>query len=136
MAKSHSHTVQMASRLFTITSPSRTNRILSQFIYELGPLARKLAEDNPDFIKLQDILYVLKTLSSTDEAEERSNQIKFIHHSLWELYNSNAIIKAFVDETLRIFNGEKGKAESFNPLDELLPNNSSGFHFGKWPRKK
>jgi (1->4)-alpha-D-glucan 1-alpha-D-glucosylmutase len=59
-------------------------------------------------------------LSSSDEPEERSNQIKFVQRTLWELYTSNAVIKAFVDETLRTFNGEKGKAESFNFLDDLL----------------
>ena len=39
---------------------------------------------------------------------------------MWELYNSNAIIKAFVDENMQAFNGEKGKAASFNLLDDLL----------------
>ena len=39
---------------------------------------------------------------------------------MWEAYNSNAVIKAFIDEKVRIFNGEKKKAESFNFLDELL----------------
>jgi (1->4)-alpha-D-glucan 1-alpha-D-glucosylmutase len=86
----------------------------------LSRLKRELAEDNPDFVKLMGILHVLKTLSSSDEPEERSNRIKFIQRTLWELYNSKGPIKAFVDETLRTFNGEKGKAESFNFLDDLL----------------
>ena len=86
----------------------------------MSQLKRKLAEDNPDFIKLLGILYVLKSLSSSDEPEERHNQIKFIQHTMWEAYNSNAVIKAFVDENVRTFNGAKGKAESFNLLDDLL----------------
>jgi (1->4)-alpha-D-glucan 1-alpha-D-glucosylmutase len=86
----------------------------------LSQLKRKLAEDNFDFIKLLGILTVLKTLSSVDEPEERNNQIEFIKRTLWELYNSNAVIKAFVDENVRTFNGEKEKAESFNFLDDLL----------------
>lgn len=90
------------------------------FFKRLPQLKSKLPDDNPDFIKLLGILYVLKSLASSDEPEERSNQTKFIKRSLWELYNSNAIIKASVDETLRTFNGEKGKPESFNYLDELL----------------
>ena len=86
----------------------------------LSQLKKELPEDDPDFIKLLGVLYVLKTLSSADEPKERDNQIKFIQHTLWEAYNSNAVIKAFVDKTLRTFNGEKGKAESFNLLDDLL----------------
>jgi (1->4)-alpha-D-glucan 1-alpha-D-glucosylmutase len=104
---------------YNIVFPLRIESYLN-FFRNLAHLKRKLTEDNPDYIKLLGILYVLKSLSSSDEPEERSNQIKFIQRSLWELYNGNAVIKGFVDETLRTFNGEKGKAESFNSLDDLL----------------
>ena len=104
---------------YNIVFPLRIESYLN-FFNNLSQLKRKLAEDNPDFIKLLGILYVMKSLSSIDEPEERANQIKFIQRTLWELYNSNAVIKAFVDETLRTFNGERGKAESFNFLDDLL----------------
>ena len=104
---------------YNIAFPLRIESYLN-FFKNSAHLREKLAEDNPDFIKLLDILYVLKTLSSSDEPEERANQIKFIQGTLWEIYNSNAVIKAFIDETLRTFNGEKGTAESFNLLDELL----------------
>ncbi|MGO9021293.1 MAG: malto-oligosyltrehalose synthase [Syntrophobacteraceae bacterium] len=104
---------------YNLAFPLRIESYLNLFS-NLSQLKKKLAEDNPDFIKLLGILYVLKSLSSSDEPEERNNQIKFIQHTMWEAYNSNAAIKAFVDETLRTFNGEKGKAESFNFLDDLL----------------
>jgi (1->4)-alpha-D-glucan 1-alpha-D-glucosylmutase len=104
---------------YNIAFPLRIESYLN-FFKNLADLKRKLAKDDPDYIKLLGILYVLKTLSSSDEPEERSNQIKFIQRTLWEIYNSNAVIKAFVDETLLRFNGEKGKAESFNFLDDLL----------------
>ena len=87
---------------------------------DLARLKRKLAEDDPDFIKVLGILYVLKTLSSSDDPEERSNQIKLIHRTMWELYNTNAAIRTFVDKNVQAFNGEKGKPESFNSLDDLL----------------
>ena len=104
---------------FNLALPLRIESYLNLF-NNLSELKRKLAEDDPDFIKLLGILYVLKSLSSSDEPEERNNQIKFIQHTLWEAYNSNAVIKAFVDENVRTFNGEKEKAESFNFLDDLL----------------
>ena len=104
---------------YNLAFPLRIESYLNLFS-NLSQLKRKLGEDNPDFIKLLGILYVLKSLSSSDEPEERNNQIKFIQHTMWEAYNSNAVIKAFVDENVRTFNGEKGKAESFNFLDDLL----------------
>lgn len=104
---------------YSIVFPLRIESYLN-FFKDLNRLKRDLADDEPDFIKLLGILYVLKSLSSSDEPEERSNQIKFIQRTLWELYSSNAVIKAFVDETLRTFNGEKGTDESFNFLDEVL----------------
>jgi (1->4)-alpha-D-glucan 1-alpha-D-glucosylmutase len=104
---------------YNIVFPLRIESYL-KFFQNFGYLKRKLAEDDPDFIKLLGTLYVLKSISSSDEPEECSNQIKFIHRALWELYNSNAVIRAFIDETVRTFNGEKGKAESFNSLDDLL----------------
>jgi (1->4)-alpha-D-glucan 1-alpha-D-glucosylmutase len=104
---------------YNLAFPLRIESYLNLFD-NLSRLKRKLADDNPDFIKLLGILYVLKSLSSSDEPEERNNQIKFIQHTMWEAYNSNAQIKEFVDENVRTFNGEKGKAESFNFLDDLL----------------
>jgi (1->4)-alpha-D-glucan 1-alpha-D-glucosylmutase len=86
----------------------------------LSRLKKRLAQDDPDFMKVLGILYVLKTLSSSGDPEERSNQIKIIHRTLWELYNTNAAIRTFVDENVQTFNGEKGKPESFNSLDDLL----------------
>jgi (1->4)-alpha-D-glucan 1-alpha-D-glucosylmutase len=79
-----------------------------------------LTEDDFDFIKLFGILYVLKTLAAINEPEERQNQIEFIKRTMWELYTSNTVIKAFIDGTVRTFNGAKGKVESFNLLDDLL----------------
>ncbi len=104
---------------YNLTFPLRIESYLNLF-NNLSQLKRKLAEDNFDFIKLLGILYVLKSLSSSDTPEERHNQIKFIQHTMWEAYNSNAVIKAFIDKNVRTFNGEKEKAESFNLLDDLL----------------
>jgi (1->4)-alpha-D-glucan 1-alpha-D-glucosylmutase len=104
---------------FNLALPLRIESYLNLFS-NLSQLKKRLVEDDPDFIKLLGILYVLKSLSSSDEPEERNNHIKFIQHTMWEAYNSNAVIKAFIDKNLRTFNGEKGKPESFNFLDDLL----------------
>ena len=62
---------------YNLAFPLRIESYLNLF-NNLSQLKRKLAEDDPDFIKLLGILYVLKSLSSSDEPEERNNQIKFI----------------------------------------------------------
>lgn len=103
----------------------------SDLFHNLSQLKKKPAEDDPDFIKLLGILYVLKALSSNDAPEERSAQIKMIHRILWELYTDNSVIRAFVEEIVRSFNGEKGKAESFNALDDLLSQQLFRFSFWK-----
>ena len=97
----------------------------------LSRLKRNLGEDNPDFNKLSGILHIMKSLSSSDEPEERNNRIKFIQRSIWEAYTSNAVIKSFIDENVQTFNGEKGKAESFNILDDLLSQQVYKFSFWK-----
>ena len=104
---------------YDLAFPLRIESYPSLF-YNLSRLKKELAEENPDLVKLLGILHVSKTLSSCDDPEERSNRIELIQQTLWGLYNRNRPIKDFVDETLRNFNGEKGKAESFNLLDDLL----------------
>ena len=60
---------------YNLAFPLRIESYLNLF-NNLSQLKRKLAEDNFDFIKLLGILYVLKTLSSINEPEERNNQIR------------------------------------------------------------
>jgi (1->4)-alpha-D-glucan 1-alpha-D-glucosylmutase len=93
---------------------------ITVFTYKLGKLKRKLGEDHPDFIKLLGILYVLKTLPSREDVNERYGQTRFIKRMLWELYSKNQEIKRFIDENIETFNGKIGIPESFNLLDSLL----------------
>ena len=74
--------------------------------YRLHVLKKKLGADHPDYIKLLGILYVLKTLLSTAEANERYDQIRFIKTTLWEIYMQNQDIGKFIKENIKIFNGK------------------------------
>jgi (1->4)-alpha-D-glucan 1-alpha-D-glucosylmutase len=87
---------------------------------QLNKLKKKLGPDHPDYVKLLGILYILKTLSSGEEIQERYDQITFIKTTLRELYNGNEDIREFIRENIRIFNGKRGNPESFNLLNELL----------------
>ena len=103
----------------------------SDIFNNLYELKKELTDDNPDFIKFLGILYALKMLSSKNEPEERSRQINMIHRILWELYTNSSIIRTFIGRTVRAFNGEKGQAESFNALDDLLSRQIFRFSFWK-----
>ena len=81
---------------------------------------RKLGRQHPDLIKLLGILYTLKNLPSHEESRERADQIAFIKSMFWELYTTNPEIRLLFDQSIAIFNGRAGDAESFNALDHLL----------------
>lgn len=87
--------------------------------YRLNKLRNRLGKNHPDVIKYLGVLYVLRSLSAAESPDERYDQIKFAKAMLWELYTTNENIKVFIDESLKIYNGEKGMAESFNMLDQL-----------------
>jgi (1->4)-alpha-D-glucan 1-alpha-D-glucosylmutase len=86
----------------------------------LKTLRRKLGRNHPHFIKLLGILYVLKTLSSQEGGEDGYEQVTFIKNTLWEVYTQSPEIRDFVDENLRVFNGERDAAERVRSLDPLL----------------
>jgi (1->4)-alpha-D-glucan 1-alpha-D-glucosylmutase len=89
-------------------------------IHNLGQLARTLGRKHPYFIRLLGILYLLKNLSSEVAGQQREDQADFVKGMVWELYNDGPEVKAFIEDNIRIFNGEKGHPESFNLLDNLL----------------
>ena len=86
---------------------------------QLDFLKTKMGEDDPDFIKFLGVLSVLESIRE-EPGPDRYDQTRFVKGMLWELYQSNRHLKAFVDENLRIFNGEKGRPDSFARIDRLL----------------
>jgi len=100
--------------------PLRLESYVHLLTYRLHLLKKKLGGDHPDYVKLLGILYILKTLPSGEEVQERYDQIKFIKTTLWELYGNNQDMREFIRENIKIFNGKRGNPESFNLLNELL----------------
>jgi (1->4)-alpha-D-glucan 1-alpha-D-glucosylmutase len=105
---------------YALRFPLRVDSYSTVFAQGLGALRRKLGSGHPDFIKLLGVLYALKNLPPAEESAERADMIKFVKSLLWELYGSNAEIKQFIDDNVARFNGERGNAESFNLIDQLL----------------
>ena len=83
-------------------------------------LENKVGRNYPSVIKLLGLLHIIKFLPSSINIDERYNQIKFIKSLLWELYSDDDQVRMHINETLKIYNGIKGKPESFNFLDTLL----------------
>jgi (1->4)-alpha-D-glucan 1-alpha-D-glucosylmutase len=106
---------------YSLSIPLKLESYATFLTYNLGKLARILGRRHPDFVKLLAILYILKNISSDVVGKQRrQDQTEFVRGLLWELYTGNPEIKAFVDENVQVFNGEKGNIESFNLLDRLL----------------
>ena len=105
---------------YNLTLPVYIEAYATVFNHGLGALRRKLGGDHADFIKLLGVLYVLKNLPPKEEEADRAAQISFVKRMLWEQYTTNADIKAFIDGNVARLNGEPGKPESFNALDQLL----------------
>ncbi len=89
----------------------RIQSYLSVLTLHLGALRRSLGVDHADFIKFLGILYALKNLPAGAESNgELQEQTMFVKRMLWELYQSNAQIRNFVDGNVGIFNAQDGKS--------------------------
>jgi (1->4)-alpha-D-glucan 1-alpha-D-glucosylmutase len=93
------------------------NRFISN---NLGQITRSLGRNHPDFIKLLGILYLVKNVTNEAKGRELYDRISFVKCLLWEIYSQNETVKELFDANVLVFNGEVGKPESFNLLDEML----------------
>ncbi len=102
--------------------PKTYTDILSQ---RLNDVARNLGESHPATVGLKGLVNMAehlppRRLVSRKKARERQRDKEIIKKSLWLLYQGTPEAKEFLDENLRIFNGEKGDPGSFDLLDRLL----------------
>ena len=106
---------------YDLRFPLKIESYINVVSYRLGNLKKRVGDDSPDFINFLGILYSLKNLpASREDVNDRYDQIMFVKRMLWELYNRNEEIKSFIDENIKIFNGEAGNPESFNLFHTLL----------------
>lgn len=93
--------------------------------YRLGDLERALGSEAADFREFNGILAVLAALSErvalrSEAMGGRRLRMEEVKERLSRLYNGNVEVRNFLDENVRLFNGERGKPQSFLPLDHLL----------------
>ncbi len=89
-----------------------------------------LGEENPDYIQLLGILYVLETLRTEPGDLDRYNQIKFIKNTFWNLVRKNSTIRKNLENTLLHLNGEPGNLETYISLGHLL--SEQNFRLSYW----
>ncbi len=106
---------------YSLRLPVRIESYARFITQNLGQLTRALGgRRHPDFVKLLGILYLVKNAPVGPKGKERYDEIAFVKGLLWELYTQNPEVKEFIDNNIKLFNGEKGNSESFNLLDSLL----------------
>jgi (1->4)-alpha-D-glucan 1-alpha-D-glucosylmutase len=77
-------------------------------------------ESQPDYNCFIEILDSLESLALPVDPAGHDNKIRFVKQTLWSTYCENSAIRQFIDDNLRLFNGEPGDADSFVLLDNIL----------------
>ncbi|MGZ8406059.1 MAG: malto-oligosyltrehalose synthase, partial [Nitrospira sp.] len=93
------------------------------------------SEPTTPVLELQSILTAIKNLPSRNEQDmervaERYREKEIIKKRLAALLEKNGSIRSFVMENVRVFNGEKGRPDSFDLLDAML--NDQAYRLASW----
>lgn len=91
----------------------------------LDALQKKLGEAHSAVIGLKGLIILIehlpgRRLISRSKARERQRDKEIIKKSLWLLYKGTHEVRNFLDENLKIFNGEGDDPSRFDLLDGLL----------------
>jgi (1->4)-alpha-D-glucan 1-alpha-D-glucosylmutase len=105
---------------YSLKLPVRIESYTLFLTRNLGQLTKELGRNHPDRVKLLGILYLIKTMPSEAKSRERYDQIAFAKSLLWELYEQNESVRAFLDQNVVEFNGNPGDPASFDALHQLL----------------
>ncbi len=119
---------QLSVRYFEFDLPLTPHswiRILAHRLEDLVKQAEAGAAAESDVMELQSIVTAIRNLPGTDERdpariEERYREKEVIKKRLAALTEASEPVRTFVLENVRIFNGERGRSESFDLLDSLL----------------
>ncbi|MDB9446352.1 malto-oligosyltrehalose synthase [Anabaena sp. CS-542/02] len=105
---------------YDLSFPLKLESYATFFDQNIAKLSQVLGRNNPIFVRLLGILYIVKHIPADVTPKERQDQIDFVKGLLWELYTEHKEFQGFIDKNLNFFNGQPGNPESFNLLDSLL----------------
>jgi (1->4)-alpha-D-glucan 1-alpha-D-glucosylmutase len=96
---------------------------------------KKMESDHPQLLELLSILTALehlppRTEKSREKVMERRREKEIIKRRLWNLYHKSGEIRSFIEENLKIFNGDPEDPRSFDLLDDLL--NDQVYRLSHW----
>jgi (1->4)-alpha-D-glucan 1-alpha-D-glucosylmutase len=110
----------LSTRYYETVFPIKIESYADVLGGNLTLLRKRMDRKHPDYVKLMGVFYILKNLPDRNDGGERDDQIRFIKSMLWELYEANPVIRIFMDENVRMYNGSKGNPASFKKLSALL----------------
>jgi len=101
----------------------------------LEDLKKKMGSDHPQLLEILSILTALEHLPLRTERDmekilERRREKEIIKRRLADLYNKSGEIRSFIEENLKIFNGDPEDPKSFDLFNELL--NDQVYRLSHW----
>lgn len=105
---------------YELRLPLRIESYAAVLSHNIESLERTMGEHHPDLIKFIGTVHTLAELPAGDRVNERYEQIRFTRRMLFELYSGSDQIRSFIDNNIAVFNGEPGRPDTFNLLDNLL----------------
>ncbi|MEW6448087.1 MAG: malto-oligosyltrehalose synthase [Bacillota bacterium] len=88
--------------------------------FRFGEFTRALGNGHHVVTKLADLIGLFAGLPGRTGENGFQAAARQAKEMLWDLYNGNGEVRAFIDENLRLLNGIKGDPRSFDRLDRLL----------------
>ncbi|MFZ5426402.1 MAG: malto-oligosyltrehalose synthase [Thermodesulfobacteriota bacterium] len=109
-------------RYYDIRFPLRVDSYATILTHGIEVLREKLGPENPEYVKLLGLLYNIKAIVGEKRVQERYEQIFFIKRMLYEMHNTDEVMREHIDGAIRVFNGVDGEAEGdrYALLDCLL----------------
>jgi (1->4)-alpha-D-glucan 1-alpha-D-glucosylmutase len=103
--------------------------------FRIEELEKKIGREQPSQQELLSIITALSHLPPRTEKDrekiiERRREKEVIKRRLWDLYHESEEVRFFIEENVRLFNGEKGNPRSFDLLDGLL--NEQAYRLSHW----
>jgi (1->4)-alpha-D-glucan 1-alpha-D-glucosylmutase len=112
-------------RYFDTVYPIKIESYATVISHRLELLKLRLGEEHADYVKIVGIIYTLENLADeTDSAEAHNAQTAIVKELVWNLFQTNAEVREFINENVSIFNEDR------DLLDRLLLDQR--FRFSYW----
>jgi (1->4)-alpha-D-glucan 1-alpha-D-glucosylmutase len=113
-------------------APSSYKKVLG---FQIETLEKRIESNHPHLLEFLSILTALDHLPPRTEIGwekiiERRREKEVIKRRLWDLYHQSEDVRSFINDNVRIFNGDKQNPESFDLLDDLL--NDQVYRLSHW----